>query len=143
MLKGWQGRGQVTTAQRFAAAVSTNCCVGLTILQGKGLPEVAALPGRAAQHEGRPDHQRDSPETSGGLAILFAIMFIMFQAVFTWARPLIISAFIPATTVWGVANLQGLVMFGLFAAGILTALCVSAACKFLVWRDNPTPSLHA
>ncbi len=52
---------------------------------------------------------------------------------------LIISAFIPATTVWGVANLQGLVMFGLFAAGILTALCVSAASKFLVWRDNPTP----
>ncbi|HXW22868.1 MAG TPA: ferrous iron transporter B, partial [Rhodomicrobium sp.] len=52
---------------------------------------------------------------------------------------LIISAFIPARTVWGVANLQGLVMFALFAAGILTALCVSAAAKFLVWRDNPTP----
>ena len=52
---------------------------------------------------------------------------------------LIISAFIPAKTVWGFANLQGLVMFGLFAAGILTALSVSAAAKFLVWREQPTP----
>lgn len=52
---------------------------------------------------------------------------------------LIISAFIPARTVWGVANLQGLVMFGLFAAGILAALCVSAASRLFVWRDNPTP----
>lgn len=52
---------------------------------------------------------------------------------------LIISAFIPAKTVWGFANLQGLVMFGLFAAGILTALCVSAAAKFFVWRNSPTP----
>ena len=52
---------------------------------------------------------------------------------------LIISAFIPARTVWGFANLQGLVMFGLFAAGIVTALCVSAAAKFFVWREHPTP----
>ncbi len=52
---------------------------------------------------------------------------------------LIISAFIPAKTVWGFANLQGLVMFALFAVGILTALCVSAIAKFLVWRDEPTP----
>jgi ferrous iron transport protein B len=52
---------------------------------------------------------------------------------------LIISAFIPDRDVWGVANLQGLVMFGLFAAGILTALCVSAVAKFLVWRSQPTP----
>jgi ferrous iron transport protein B len=52
---------------------------------------------------------------------------------------LIISAFIPARTVWGIANLQGLVMFGLFAAGIFTALCVSAAAKFFVWREHPTP----
>jgi ferrous iron transport protein B len=52
---------------------------------------------------------------------------------------LIISAFIPARTVWGFANLQGLVMFGLFAAGILTALGVSAAAKFFLWREQPTP----
>jgi ferrous iron transport protein B len=52
---------------------------------------------------------------------------------------LIISAFIPARTVWGFANLQGLVMFGLYAGGILSALAVSAAAKFLLWRDHPTP----
>jgi ferrous iron transport protein B len=52
---------------------------------------------------------------------------------------LIISAFIPARTVWGFANLQGLVMFGLYAGGIVSALVVSAAAKFLLWRDNPTP----
>lgn len=52
---------------------------------------------------------------------------------------LIISAFIPNRTVWGFVNLQGLVMFGLFASGIVTALFVSAAAKFFVWRHNPTP----
>ena len=52
---------------------------------------------------------------------------------------LIISAFIPARTVWGFANLQGLVMFGLYAGGIVSALTVSAVAKFLFWRDNPTP----
>ncbi len=35
---------------------------------------------------------------------------------------LIIGAFIPQQTVWGFANLQGLVMFGLYAAGIVSAL---------------------
>ena len=38
---------------------------------------------------------------------------------------LIIAAFIPNRTVWGFANMQGLVMFGLYAAGILSALAVS------------------
>ncbi len=52
---------------------------------------------------------------------------------------LIISAFIPARTVWGFANLQGLVMFGLYAGGIISALCVSTLAKFLFWRDHPTP----
>src|SRR5690242_7366472 len=52
---------------------------------------------------------------------------------------LIIAAFIPDKTVWGFASLQGLVMFGLYAAGIFSALGVSAAAKFLFWRDNPTP----
>jgi ferrous iron transport protein B len=52
---------------------------------------------------------------------------------------LIISAFIPNKTVWGFANLQGLVMFALFAVGIFTALCVSAVAKFLVWRNEPAP----
>jgi ferrous iron transport protein B len=53
---------------------------------------------------------------------------------------LIISAFIPARQVWGWVNLQGLVMFGLYAAGIGSALGVSFLIKFLMWRDYaPAP----
>jgi ferrous iron transport protein B len=52
---------------------------------------------------------------------------------------LIISAFIPAKLIWGLFNLQGLVMFGLYAAGIASALGVSFLAKFFFWRDNPTP----
>ncbi|MCS3444810.1 MULTISPECIES: ferrous iron transporter B [Bradyrhizobium] len=53
---------------------------------------------------------------------------------------LIISAFVPATTLWGFVNLQGLVMFGLYAAGITSALTVSAIAKFFLWRDRaPAP----
>ena len=52
---------------------------------------------------------------------------------------LIISAFIPAKQVWGFANLQGVVMFGLYAAGIFSALGVSFLAKLFFWRDDPTP----
>ena len=53
---------------------------------------------------------------------------------------LIISAFIPDTQVWGWANLRGLVMFGLYAAGIASALGVSFLIKFFMWRDYaPAP----
>ena len=52
---------------------------------------------------------------------------------------LIISAFIPNRTIWGFASLQGVVMFWLYAAGILSALGVSALAKFLFWRESPTP----
>ncbi len=38
---------------------------------------------------------------------------------------LLISAFIPEQTVWGVFNLQGLVLFGLYMAGIVSALVVA------------------
>jgi len=48
---------------------------------------------------------------------------------------LIISAFIPAKDVWGFINLQGLVMFGLYAAGITSALVVSFIIKFFMLRD--------
>ena len=48
---------------------------------------------------------------------------------------LIISAFIPAKQVWGWINLQGLVMFGLYVVGILSALAVSFVFKFFMWRD--------
>lgn len=43
---------------------------------------------------------------------------------------LLIAAFIPAQTVWGILNLQGLVLFSLYAGGILSALMVAAVMKF-------------
>ncbi|MEH2481752.1 ferrous iron transport protein B [Nitrobacteraceae bacterium AZCC 2146] len=53
---------------------------------------------------------------------------------------LIISAFIPARDIWGWVNLQGLVMFGLYTAGIGSALGVSFVVKFFMWRDyQPAP----
>lgn len=53
---------------------------------------------------------------------------------------LIISAFIPDQQVWGWVNLRGLVMFGLYTAGIASALGVSLLIKVLMWRDYaPAP----
>ncbi|TAH66696.1 MAG: ferrous iron transporter B [Rhodopseudomonas palustris] len=53
---------------------------------------------------------------------------------------LIISAFVPAKQIWGWVSLQGLVMFGLYAAGILSALAVSFVIKLTMWRDyEPAP----
>ena len=52
---------------------------------------------------------------------------------------LIIAAFIPNETVWGFANLQGLVMFGLYAAGILSALAVSFVIRRIFWRGAVEP----
>ena len=43
---------------------------------------------------------------------------------------LLIAAFIPAQTVWGIFNLQGLVLFALYMAGIVSALIVSFVLKF-------------
>jgi ferrous iron transport protein B len=52
---------------------------------------------------------------------------------------LIISAFIPDRPVWGFVGLQGLVMFGLYAAGIFSALAVSFVANHFFWRENATP----
>ena len=53
---------------------------------------------------------------------------------------LIISAFIPSKLIWGWVNLQGLVMFGLYATGIVSALGVSFLIKFFMLRDYaPAP----
>jgi len=53
---------------------------------------------------------------------------------------LIISAFIPPTQILGFMDLRGLVMFGLYAAGIISALGVSFLIKFFMWRDDaPAP----
>ncbi len=43
---------------------------------------------------------------------------------------LLIAAFIPSQSVWGIFNLQGLVLFALYMAGILSALIVSFVLKF-------------
>ena len=47
---------------------------------------------------------------------------------------LLIAAFIPDRTVWRFFSLQGLVLFGLYAAGIVAALMVSYAMK--LWRHR-------
>lgn len=52
---------------------------------------------------------------------------------------LIIGAFIPQQTVWGFVNLQGLVMFGLYAAGIVSALIVSFVIRKVFWRGAVEP----
>ena len=53
---------------------------------------------------------------------------------------LIISAFIPDRQIGGWVNLRGLVMFGLYAAGIISALGVSFVIKFFMLRDEaPSP----
>lgn len=43
---------------------------------------------------------------------------------------LLISAFIPSKMVWGIFNLQGLVLFALYMAGIISALIVAFVLKF-------------
>lgn len=52
---------------------------------------------------------------------------------------LIIGAFIPDRTVWGVVNLQGLVMFGLYASGIASGLMVAFVIRNVFWRTASEP----
>jgi ferrous iron transport protein B len=52
---------------------------------------------------------------------------------------LIIAAFIPSRNVWGFVNLQGIVMFGLYAAGIVSALVVSFIIRRIFWRGQVEP----
>jgi ferrous iron transport protein B len=54
---------------------------------------------------------------------------------------LIISAFIPDARVAGVMSLRGLVMFGLYATGILSALGVSFLTRRFFWRGAVEPFL--
>jgi ferrous iron transport protein B len=54
---------------------------------------------------------------------------------------LIISAFIPNRSVGGFMSLQGLVMFALYAAGILSALAISFLTRRLFWRGAVEPFL--
>ena len=54
---------------------------------------------------------------------------------------LIIAAFIPNRQVWGFASLQGLVMFGLYAIGILSSLGVALVIRRIFWRGASEPFL--
>ncbi|KFB73960.1 MAG: Ferrous iron transport protein B [Candidatus Accumulibacter phosphatis] len=55
------------------------------------------------------------------------------------AYALIIGAFIPESTVAGVFNLQGLVLFVLYVAGILSAMAVAGVLKLTVGRGQQHP----
>jgi ferrous iron transport protein B len=52
---------------------------------------------------------------------------------------LIISALIPSRTVAGFMNLQGLVMFGLYASGLISGLVVAFVIRKLFWRTASEP----
>ncbi len=54
---------------------------------------------------------------------------------------LLIAAFIPHRTVGGVFNLQGLVLFALYAAGIVSAMLVALVLKRLMKQGNAQPLL--
>ncbi|MBI5940949.1 MAG: ferrous iron transport protein B [Caulobacterales bacterium] len=52
---------------------------------------------------------------------------------------LIISALIPSRVYWGFINLQGLVMFGLYAAGLISGLVVAFVIRRVFWRTASEP----
>lgn len=49
---------------------------------------------------------------------------------------LLIAAFVPATRVWGGFNLQGVVMFALYMAGLVSGLIVAMLLKRFVFRER-------
>lgn len=54
---------------------------------------------------------------------------------------LLIAAFIPNKTVWGGVGLQGLVMFGLYATGIVGALAVAVVLRLTLLKGTSQPLL--
>jgi len=54
---------------------------------------------------------------------------------------LMIAAFIPPASVGGLFNLQGLVLFGLYAAGVVSAITVAFVLKRTLTRGRPQPLL--
>ena len=54
---------------------------------------------------------------------------------------LLIAAFIPNSVVWGPLRLQGLVMFGLYLAGILSALTMAVIFRMTIFRGPKPPLL--
>jgi ferrous iron transport protein B len=51
---------------------------------------------------------------------------------------MLIGAFVPAVTVWGIFELQGLVMFALFGTGIVSAMIVAWAMKHTLVQGPPS-----
>jgi ferrous iron transport protein B len=56
---------------------------------------------------------------------------------------LLISAFIPKQTIWHIFNLQGLVLFALYMAGIISALLVALVLKRFMKQSGPQALLMA
>lgn len=56
---------------------------------------------------------------------------------------LLIAAFIPDQTVWGLFNLQGLVLFALYMAGIVAGLIVAFVLKRIMGQTGDQPLLMA
>ena len=54
---------------------------------------------------------------------------------------LLIAAFVPSRTVGGLFNLQGLVLFGLYMAGIVSAMVVALVLKRVLKQGNSQPLL--
>ena len=54
---------------------------------------------------------------------------------------LLIAAFVPDTVVWGGIGMQGLVMFGLYATGIVGALVVAGVLRLTLLRGGRQPLL--
>ncbi len=52
---------------------------------------------------------------------------------------LIIGAFVPRQTVWGFMSLQGLVFFGLYVLGLVSALAVAWVVRKVFWRGVSEP----
>ncbi len=54
---------------------------------------------------------------------------------------LLISAFIPARTVWGIVGLQGLTLFAMYCIGLLVAPPIALALKRTILAGEPVPFL--
>lgn len=54
---------------------------------------------------------------------------------------LVIAAFIPNTLIWGAFRLQGIVMFGLYAAGVISAMLVAFVLRKFLLKGRRSPLL--
>ncbi len=97
-------------------------------------PAVVELRLRGSGHHGDAHHRRSRDRLT---TILVAPLMTCSARLPVYT--LIIAAFIPKTSVGLGIGLQGLVMFGLYAIGIFSALAVAFVSNHFVWREHPTP----